>query len=121
MLAMPLAVPAMPEPSYILTYDDGGWYEGSFTDTLDEHGHGTEFYKSGNRRYEGDWKNGAQEGYGTEYYEDGKPLFVGWWRNGEYDCEQSGTFYSRDGRRLEFQPTDINGNVMDTIYRTGPA
>ena len=64
---MPLAVPAMPEPSYILKYDDGGWYEGSFTDTLDEYGHGTEFYKSGNRRYEGDWKHGAQEGYGTEY------------------------------------------------------
>ena len=38
-----------------------------------------------------------------------------------YDCEHSGTFYSRDGRKLAFQPPDANGRVMSTIYRSGPA
>jgi antitoxin component YwqK of YwqJK toxin-antitoxin module len=136
-------------------YDDGGWYEGSLDANGDEHGHGTEFYGNGNAQFQGHWKNGAREGYGTEFYEDGNPRyqgrwkngvregygtelyedgiklkFVGLWKNGEYDFDHSRTFYSRDGRKLEFhRQSDANGTLrasetwgsdMCTIYRSGP-
>ena len=116
---MPLAVPAMPEPSYILTYDDGGWYEGSFTDTLDEHGHGTEFYGNGNPQFQGHWKNGVREGYGMEFDEDGNPRYQGCWKNGARVGFGTEVFYNDGTEFYKMRQKDDFETYVP--FRSGPA
>ena len=44
-----------------------------------------EWYKNGQRRYEGYWKNGKQDGLECDWYENGQIWFETHWKNGEKD------------------------------------
>lgn len=53
--------------------------------------HGTEFHKNGNKKYEGQLKNGIPHGQGIYYYEKGNKYYEGQFENG--NSHGHGTYY----------------------------
>ena len=43
-----------------------------------------EYYKNGNKRYEGDFKDGKQHRTGIEYYENGQKKYEAGYKLGQY-------------------------------------
>ena len=58
-----------------------------------------EYYKNGNKEFEGDYLNGERNGKGKEYYENGKLKFEGKY---SYGKRRTGKEYYENGK-LEFE------------------
>jgi len=69
-------------------YNDGSYYDGSWSNGK-YHGKGTLRYADGSK-YVGDWVVGVQHGHGIEYDSSGDKVFEGEWKNG-----QKQTFFNR--------------------------
>ena len=48
-------------------------------------GKGIEYYENGNKKYEGDFKEGKPNGKGIEYYENGNKRYEGYFKEDEYN------------------------------------
>ena len=57
-----------------------------------------EYYKNGNKRYEGNFKNGKFHGKGILYYLNGKKHYEGNWENSKKHGK--GIQYSLNGKKL---------------------
>ena len=66
-----------------------------------KHGKGTEYYKNGNIKYDGDFVNGKREGNGKYIYESGN-YYIGQWKNGLKHGK--GTMFNSSGNIVQ------NGN-----------
>lgn len=55
-------------------------------------------YESGERKYEGEWKNGKPEGKGKYLNEEGEVMFEGEWKNGYYHVKASKWFSYMSGK-----------------------
>ena len=60
-------------------------------------GKGISFYKNGNKRYEGNWKEGKANGKGIRYYENGNKYYEGDFKNGE--ANGKGLKYDEKGKK----------------------
>ena len=66
-------------------FNDIKEYEGELSEDNKKNGKGIEFYKNGNKRYEGMFINGKHSGEGIEYFENGNIKYKGEYdNNGEY-------------------------------------
>ncbi len=61
-------------------------------------GKGISFYKNGNKRYEGNWKEGKAHGKGIRYYENGNKYFEGDFKNGE--ANGKGIKFNEKGNKI---------------------
>ena len=69
-------------------------------------GKGISFYKNGNKRYEGNWKEGKAHGKGIRYYENGKKYYEGDFKNGE-----------ANGKGIKFN--EIGNKIYDGDWKEG--
>lgn len=70
----------------------GGWNLGK------REGIGIEFYKDGNKKYEGEFKESRYHGKGRYYFENGD-IFEGYFENGEMNGDLN-VYYYKNGDRL---------------------
>jgi hypothetical protein len=70
----------------------GGWNLGK------REGIGIEFYKDGNKKYEGEFKESRYSGKGRYYFENGD-IFEGYFENGEMNGDLN-VYYYKNGDRL---------------------
>ena len=90
----------------VLTSDNiGEYYSIKGKDIISAKGKGIEYYKNGNKRYEGDFVNNKYEGNGTYYKENGT-YYIGEFKNGHFNGK--GIIYYKNGK-IRFDGTFING------------
>ena len=78
-------------------YENGNKrYEGDYKEGKAD-GKGIEYYENGNKRYEGDWKDGMPNGKGILYYENGNKSYEGDWKEGKQDGK--GIKYYENGKK----------------------
>ena len=85
-------------------YENGDYYIGEFKNDH-RNGKGVEYYKNGNKKYEGDFFNSKYEGYGKYIYENGD-YYIGEFKNGFF--HGNGKEYSKDGN-IKFEGEFIEG------------
>ena len=90
----------------ILTFADGGRYEGDFKNGKME-GKGKYFHADGDR-YEGDWKNGQQDGKGKYFFANGN-RYEGDYKNGQRDGKGKYFYANRDHYEGDFKNGQQDG------------
>ena len=63
------------------------------------YGPGVYYYKNGNKKYEGEWRDGNANGKGVGYYENGNKMYEGEWKDGK--ANGKGAYIKKDLTILE--------------------
>ena len=74
-------------------------------------GYGIEYYKNGNIKYIGDFKNSQKDGYGIYYIEPGKKLYEGQYKNNKRHGHGTLYYYNKINNKI----TDIKQIVKSTF------
>ena len=94
--------------------DDGGEYVGEVNRDLTPNGQGVEFYPNGNKRYEGQFVNGAKTGKGIFFYKNGLQAYAGQFENNHMHGQ--GTLFDPKNGSLLFKGSLFHGSFYNGTF-----